>query len=127
MALDVVRKISFYLLVGFYLFAGINHFLDPDFYYPLIPPYFKFPVFINTASGIIEVILGLALLLPKFRIYAVYAIIIMLMAFIPSHIYFIQIGSCIPDGLCVPEWIGWGRLLVIHPLLIYWVWTHRSQ
>ena len=43
MAFDVVRKISFYLLVGFYLFAGINHFLDPDFYYPLIPPYFKFP------------------------------------------------------------------------------------
>ncbi|MGD1957567.1 MAG: MauE/DoxX family redox-associated membrane protein [Fulvivirga sp.] len=126
MAFDVVRKISFYLLVGFYLFAGINHFLDPDFYYPLIPPYFKFPVFINITSGIIEVILGLALLLPRFRTYAVYAIIIMLIAFIPSHIYFIQIGSCITDGLCVSEWIGWGRLLVIHPLLIYWAWIHKS-
>ena len=125
MELIVVRKVSFYALVGFYLFAGINHFRDPEFYYPLIPPYLPLPVFINVLSGILEIIFGLLLLVPKWRNYAVYAIILMLIAFIPSHVYFIQLGSCITQGLCVPEWLGWGRLLLIHPLLIYWVWSNR--
>ncbi|MEM7108988.1 MAG: hypothetical protein AAF519_12240 [Bacteroidota bacterium] len=121
----MVKKISFYALVVFYLFAGFNHFIDPEFYYPLIPPYFKFPVVINAASGVIEIVFGLLLLTFRLRNYAIYGIILMLVAFIPSHIYFIQIGSCINEGLCVPEWVGWVRLLVIHPLLIYWAWVHR--
>lgn len=122
----MVKKIGFYALVAFYLFAGFNHFRDPEFYYPLIPPYLDFPVFINVASGVVEIVLGLVLLVPRFRTYAIYSIILMLIAFIPSHVYFIQIGSCIQNGLCVPEWIGWGRLLVIHPLLIYWAWVYRK-
>ncbi|MEM9858764.1 MAG: MauE/DoxX family redox-associated membrane protein [Bacteroidota bacterium] len=121
----MVKKVSFYLLVAFYLFAGINHFIDPEFYYPLIPPYFGFPDFINVVSGIAEIVLALLLIPLKTRNYAVYGILLMLVAFIPSHVYFIQIGSCIPGGLCVPEWIGWVRLLVIHPLLLLWAWSVR--
>lgn len=122
----MVKKISFYALVVFYLFAGTNHFIDPEFYYPLIPPYLPLPETINVISGVIEIAFGLLLLTPRFRNYAIYGIILMLIAFIPSHVYFIQLGSCIPEGLCVPEWIGWGRLIIIHPILIYWAWVHRS-
>ena len=46
----------------------------------------------------------------------------MLIAFIPSHIWFIEIGSCVEGGLCVDEWISWLRLLIIHPVLIYWAY-----
>jgi hypothetical protein len=24
--------------------------------------------------------------------------------------------------MCIPEWIGYFRLIVIHPLLMYWAW-----
>lgn len=118
------KKIGFYLLIAFYFLAGLNHFRDPQFYLGLIPPYFEYPEFINYASGIAEMSLALGLLIkPK---WAVYGIVIMLLAFIPSHVYFIQIGGCIPNGLCVPAWIGWARLLVIHPLLILWAWSYRG-
>lgn len=122
-----LTKISGYIQAAFYLLAGINHFIDPSFYLPLIPEYFMFPEAINYLSGGIEILLAVGLLFPASRKVSSYAIIAMLVAFIPSHIYFINQGSCIDGGLCVPEWIGWGRLLVIHPLLIWWAWSVRNR
>ena len=120
-----LRKINLYLLFGFYFVAGLNHFINPEFYYPLIPDYLPFVKAINIASGLIEMALALSLLVPRTRKWASNLIIFMLIAFIPSHVYFIQIGSCVEGGLCVSEWIGWIRLLVIHPILIIWAWSAR--
>jgi uncharacterized membrane protein len=115
-----------YLLIGFYLFAGSYHFVNPDFYYDLIPDYLPYPKLINYASGVLEILLALGVIFPKTRLIAVNGIILLLLLFIPSHVYFIQIGSCIENGLCVPEWLGWVRLVVIHPLLILWAWVIRK-
>ena len=122
----LLPKVSLYAMSGFYLFAGANHFINPDFYLPLIPEYFPSPATINVLSGVAELLLGLGLLVEKTRKISAYLIIAMLVAFIPSHVYFIEIGSCIEDGLCVPEWIGFIRLIVIHPLLIWWAWSNRE-
>jgi len=113
-------------MIVFYLLAGINHFINPDFYLLLIPPYFPFHNGINIVSGFLEMTFGILLIFNGTRKYAVYGIILMLIAFIPAHIYFIQINSCVEGGLCVPNWIGWIRLLVIHPILIFWAWSNRK-
>lgn len=115
-------KWSIRLMTVFYLSAGFNHFINPDFYLPLIPPFFAYPEKINVLSGIAEILLAIGILFYPSRKYSAYGIIIMLLAFIPSHVYFIQIGSCIEEGLCVSEWIGWIRLLLIHPFLLLWAW-----
>ncbi|MEM9337443.1 MAG: hypothetical protein AAGA66_01860 [Bacteroidota bacterium] len=121
-----VSAASLYLQVVFYLIAGVNHFINPDFYLSLIPPYFTFPQLINYLSGSIEILLSVGLILHSTRKLAAYAIIAMLVAFIPSHVYFIQIGGCIEGGLCAPVWVGWVRLVVVHPLLMFWAWKHRK-
>ena len=122
-----MKKISLYLQSFFYIFAGLNHFLNPDFYYPLIPEYLQgISGAINVISGIVEIGFGIGLVFPGSRKKAALGIVLMLVAFIPSHVYFIQIGSCIEGGLCVEEWIGWIRLVVIHPLLILWAWSVRN-
>lgn len=115
-----------YFLIGFYLFAGSYHFVNPDFYYDLIPDYLPYPKLINYTSGVLEILLALGVVFPKTRLIAAKGIIILLLLFVPSHVYFIQIGSCIENGLCVPEWLGWVRLVVIHPLLILWAWVIRK-
>lgn len=115
-------KWSLRLIIIFYLVAGINHFINPQFYLPLIPPVFPEPNLINTLSGIAEIGLAIGLAFTKTRKTASFLVILMLIAFIPSHVYFIQIGSCTDGGLCVPNWIGWVRLVLIHPFLIYWAW-----
>ena len=115
-----------YLLIGFYLFAGSYHFVNPDFYYGLIPDYLPYPKLINYASGVLEILLALGVVFPKTRLIAAKGIILLLLLFVPSHVYFIQIGSCIENGLCVPEWLGWVRLVVIHPFLMLWAWVIRK-
>jgi uncharacterized membrane protein len=113
-----MKTIGKYAFALFFVVAGANHFINPDFYLPLIPPFFPYPEAINLLSGIVEIALGVGLALPNFQKYAAYGIVLLMVAFIPSHVYFIQIGSCIEGGLCVPPWIGWVRLLLVHPLLI---------
>lgn len=122
-----IKSISRFVLAGFYLFAGFNHFRDPGFYYDLIPDYIGYEYLVNDLAGIFEMLFGAMLLVPKTRKWASYGIIVMLIAFIPSHVYFIQLGSCVPDGLCAPEWVGWARLVVVHPLLMAWAWWHSRE
>ncbi len=120
-----LRQAGFYALVIFYILAGINHFYNPAFYLPLIPPYLPKPEWINIASGISEIILGACLLYRPSRKFAAYGILLMLLAFLPAHIWLIQKNGCV-GALCVPAWVAWVRLLVVHPLLIYWAWSYRN-
>lgn len=122
-----VQKFLIYCMGYFYLVAGVNHFVTPDFYLPLIPPFFTNPEWINILSGVAEVLLGLGVLYLPTRKRAAWGIFGLLLCFIPSHVYFIQIGSCIEGGLCTPEWVGWFRLLVVHPLLLFWAfWVSKN-
>ena len=120
-----LSKVNRWMLIIFYVSAGLNHFRDPEFYYPLIPDYMPFPVQINLISGLSEIILGIGVGFSLTRRWSAFGVIIMLIAFVPSHIHFIAIGGCVSNSLCVPLWIGWLRLLLIHPLLIMWAWNNR--
>lgn len=107
------------LVLGiFFIVAGINHFVMPSFYLPLIPDYLPYQETINWLSGLVEVAIGIGLLLPATRQISGWAMAFLMVLFIPSHVHFIAIGSCVMEGLCVPEWVAWVRLVVIHPLLI---------
>ena len=122
----IVKRMAKYVMASFYFLAGLNHFVQAEFYLPLIPDYFPEKEIINILSGIIEVLGATALLIPKSQKAGAWAIVAMLVAFIPSHIYFIQIGSCVENGLCTPEFVAWIRLVIIHPLLIWWAFIYTK-
>ena len=110
-------------MVGFYAFAGIYHFVNPKAYYGLFPPYLKlYTVPLNIAAGMAEVVCAILLILPVTRMFAGYAIIAMLLAFIPSHIYMIQKGNFPIFGFTVTPIISIIRLVVFQPLLMYWAY-----
>ncbi len=118
-----MKPVFLYLMVLLYLYAGYNHFANPGFYTKIIPSYLsQWRSSINIISGIVEIILAVGLLFPFTRTYAAYGIIMMLIAFIPSHIYMIQLGFFKLGKFQVTPIIGWIRLLIIHPLLIGWAW-----
>ncbi|MCA6074571.1 hypothetical protein [Fulvivirga sedimenti] len=120
-----MKRIGWIALSIFYIVAGLNHFRDPEFYLPLIPGYFPNPELINLGAGIVEILLGILVAISSTRKAACWMIIILLVCFIPSHIYFIQLGGC-AGKLCVPEWVAWVRLLLIHPLLIIWAYRIKN-
>ena len=118
-----LKNISRIIMGSFFIFAGIMHFINPDLYIPLIPNWIPFAVAVNFISGSLEILFGVLLLVEKTRKWGSIGIIALLLLFIPTHVYFIQVGSCIPEVLCVDPWIGWMRLVVIHPLLLWWAWS----
>jgi len=122
MGIEMIKKSIIMFMGLFYIFAGVNHFINPEFYKPLIPDYLPWNDILNVISGLLESVFGMGILCKKTRKISSYGIITLLFLFIPSHIYFIQIGACIPNGLCVPMWIAWVRLIIIHPILIYWAY-----
>ncbi len=92
----------------FYVLAGVNHFINPDFYIKMIPPYLAgLSSELNILSGIIEIALGVLLIPPKTQRFAAAAIILMLFAFFPANIYLVEVGSDIFD---YPTWFFWARL-----------------
>lgn len=123
---SLIKKLFFFLLFSSYFSGGINHFLMPEIYWPLIPPYLVYIKELNLISGVIEVILALGLLFGNTRKLACFGIIAMLIAFLPTHIYFIEMGSCISDSICFDPWVAWIRLIVIQPLLMYWAFVYRN-
>jgi len=124
-----IKKGMLYLMVVFYLFGGFNHFKDPSFYIPLIPPYLArwAAVELNLLSGVFEIGLALLLIPQQTRKWAGWGIVLMLIAFIPSHIYFIQRGDFALGSFTMSPLTSWIRLLVFQPLFILWaLWVTRK-
>jgi uncharacterized membrane protein len=119
------RVLSLWIMAAVYLAAGVNHFRMPEFYYPLIPPYIGNAAFWNLVSGIAEIAGGIGLLIPALRRWAAWGIVAMLIGFLPTHIYMItDADTILIAGSKIPAWVAWVRLLVIHPILLWWAWGH---
>jgi uncharacterized membrane protein len=57
------------VLAAILIFAGIGHFRDTQEFTAQVPPWAPAPEFIVYASGVVEILLGLAIIaLPKYRV-----------------------------------------------------------
>ncbi|MDO6492477.1 MULTISPECIES: DoxX family protein [unclassified Cellulophaga] len=75
------------LLAIFMIYAGLQHFMNPEFFNPYVPDVLVFKTFIIYASGVLEVGLGILLLVPKFASKAAFFIFILMLLFLPIHIW----------------------------------------
>ena len=67
-----------YLFAAIFIFAGFNHFRDPDFYLRIMPPYLPWPSALHLTAGFFEVVLGVMLLIPRFQKLAAWGLIALL-------------------------------------------------
>lgn len=111
-------KIAWYGLAVFYIGGGINHFIKPDFYIGIMPDFFPAKNFLNIASGIAEIILGVLVLFPPTRKFACYGIIAMLISFFSVHITHLFQPPAIADG---QYWLLVVRI-PLQFLFIWWAW-----
>ena len=52
-----------YLFAAIFIFAGFNHFRDPEFYLRIMLPYLPWPSALHLTAGFFEVLLGVMLLI----------------------------------------------------------------
>ena len=117
--MQTLRTLLGWLMGLFYLAAGINHFWHPGFYINIIPPYLPWHEALVYVSGVIEIVLGLMIFLPRYRALAAWAIIAMLIAFMPVHIHMVMNPQSYPEVSPVLLWLRL-PLQVVFIAWAYW-------
>lgn len=114
--------ISRFLCALLFLFAGTWHFVRPDLFLRIMPPYIPYPLECVYISGVVEVLGGLGLLQSSTRKVAGWLLLALLLAVFPANINMAIHPELFPD---IPTWLLYARL-PFQPLLMFWVWNCRK-
>jgi uncharacterized membrane protein len=86
------------LFLAFYTNAAVTHFTDTSWHVTLVPPVLGNALFWVYLTGILEPILGAAMLYRPTRVYAGRASALFLVAIYPANVYMWQNGLPLSDG-----------------------------
>jgi uncharacterized membrane protein len=120
----IVKALLKYLLAVFFVFGGINHFRDPAFYLSMMPPYLPWHNPLVYMSGIIEILFGLMLMIPKLTRIAAWGLILLLFAIYPANIYMAQHAELFP--WTTQKWL-FIRLPLQFVLIVWAYWFTRRE
>jgi uncharacterized membrane protein len=84
--MNIFRTIVVFLLAIFMLFGAFNHLNAPETYSAFIPEFFP-ETLVNILSAIAEAAIGIALLIPKYRKWGGLGFFLLMIAFLPIHIW----------------------------------------
>ena len=114
-----IRMIFLVLAAALFVTTGVLHFLRPEPYLKIMPPYIPYHREMVFWSGVGEIAGGIGLLIPRLRRASAWGLVVLLVAVFPANVYMatdrIQVGS-----RPWPEWALWGRL-PFQAVFIAWV------
>jgi uncharacterized membrane protein len=120
--MELMRTILRGLAAIFFVVAGTFHFLKPELYLQIMPPYFPAPQLLVAVSGVAEIAGGIGLLIRPLRRAAGWGLVALLIAVFPANIYMLQH----PGQFHFAQWILWARL-PLQGVFIAWVWFAAIQ
>jgi uncharacterized membrane protein len=85
--MKIVWRIVRFLFAAFIIFAGVQHFINPEFYTPFVPSFLPFTNAIIYLSGLAEILLGLMLVIPRYAHLGAFGILLLMLLFLPIHVW----------------------------------------
>ena len=113
------RKFSLFGLSLFFIYFGIDHFINPEFYLSIMPPAFPLHAEAVYISGFFEILGGMSVLIAPLRKIAGWGLVALLICVYPANIYMAITPETFPD-------ISRGLLyfrLPLQFLFIYWAYS----
>ena len=112
-----IKVATIIVMSVFYVRIGVDHFISPEWYLQIVPPYLPYPLALVYISGFFEILFGLMLLHTRF--YAGWGLIALLLAVFPANIYLAQTNG---EALGTTPLIAWGRLpfQLLFVSIAYW-------
>ncbi len=101
-----------------FVLAGVNHFLNPDFYTKIMPAYLPAHLMLVYLSGFFEVLGGAGFLINYLRRLAGFGLIALMIAVFPANIDMLIHSQ---NFSSIPFWALVARL-PLQFVLIAWVW-----
>jgi uncharacterized membrane protein len=113
------RKIALAIVFSWFLAGGIGHFVAPDLFLKIVPPYLPLRIQAVYLSGLFEVLGALGLLHLKYRRLAGIGLFVLTIIITPANVYMWLNPQQFPE---IPEILLALRLLVQIVLLaiIWW-------
>lgn len=119
-----LKRILKYLLGLFFVTAGLNHFISPDFYLEIMPRYLLGHLFLVYLSGFFEIALGVLVLIPKFTRLSAWGLIALLIAVFPANIHMSINPELYPEYNPAVLWLR----LPLQVVLIAWAyWSTEAD
>ncbi len=106
--------------------AGSLHFLRPETYEAIVPPYVPRAREAVAVSGVAEIAGGLSALSPRLQTFTRWWLTGLLLAVFPANVHMAVNPDQIRGGRRIPRWLLWARLPV-QALLIAWVWRGTRE
>lgn len=120
--MNPLKVISKYILAAFMCTAGILHFVSPEFFLKIMPPYLPMQRELVFISGACELLLGILLLIPRFSKQAAWGVIALLAAVFPANVYLFQHQEILP----APPAVHLLRLPFQAVLMLWAYWHTRA-
>ena len=117
--LGLWRKLVLFGLSAFFIYFGVDHFINPDFYLSIMPPSFPLHEEAVYISGFFEIAGGIGVLIPRFRKIAGWGLVALLIAVYPANIYMAISPEAFPD---IPIEMLYFRL-ALQFLFFYWAYS----
>ena len=114
-----------WLIAAFFMFVGILHFVQDDVFAAIVPPLLPFPKLIVWVTGVMEIVLAIMLVLPKYRQLAGTLFAPYLLAVLPANIYMAMAGIPLGEMAASPAAL-WGRVVLQFPLIALIWWASRN-
>jgi uncharacterized membrane protein len=110
------------LLFGvIFVAAGVLHFIYPDYYARVMPPYFLLPLFWVLLSGVLEIAGGVGLFLKRFRRRAAQGLALLMVAFMPVHLHMLFYPADVGAEAIAPYLLFW-RVALQFVFIAMFVW-----
>ena len=120
------KLLTIYVMSFLYIFIGIRHFTNPQYFLDIVPPQLPFKLFLVYFTGLIEVVGGAAIISPKTRKAGAYLLIFLLVSVFPANIYLYV--SEIPQNLLgVTKTDALIRIPFQIPLIILAYWHSKRN
>ena len=113
------KKVLLFAFSIFFIGAGLDHLVNPEFYLSIMPPISPMHSEAVLISGVLEIVGGIAVLMPGLRRAAGWGIFVLLIAVYPANIYMALYPELFPS-------IHWGFLyfrLTLQFLFLYWAYS----
>ena len=120
------KLLTIYVMSFMYVFIGIRHFTNPQYFLDIVPPQLPFKLFLVYLTGLIEIVGGVAILLPKTRKAGAYLLIFLLVSVFPANIYLYV--SETPQGLLgISKMDALIRMPFQTPLILLAYWHSKEN
>jgi len=120
--MNLIKSISIVGMSLFYVIVGVEHFVYPDWFVKIMPPYLPMHYEAVYLSGFFEILLGTMLLFKQTRYVAAWGLMLLLLAVYPANIY-LAFNKIPQDAIEISAFLAsWVRLPIqfIFLGLAYW-------